>query len=381
MQVTRRQPWAAGLPLVLVGVVLVAGIWLLPDLAPAPPAESGVERHHARVVEELAAGEGPVGQRRYLVELLDGERAGERVEALTRQYLAPGTTDLEAPRYRPGDEVAVSIFTGPAGGFAEISDPWRVPLLGGIAAIFSIAVLLVGGWRGVRSLVALAFTLTVVVKVVLPLLLRGYDAIVVAVAAAIAISAITLLLTEGPRRSTLAALLGTVAALGLTAALTAGFTTLAEFSEIQASGDVAALIGVFGAQLDPTGLLLAAVVLGALGVLDDVTITQAAAVSQLHGADPTAGRGRLLGRAMEIGRSHIAATVNTLVLAYVGAALPLLLLLAVAQEPPLPLLNGELLAVEIVRALVGSIGIVAAVPLTTAIAVGMTPARTQSEAI
>ena len=359
------------MPLLLLGVALVAGLWLLPDLAPDADAASGVERHHARVVEELPAGAGPQGERRYLLEILDGDRAGEQVEAVSRQYLAPGTTEVEAPQYAAGDEVAVSIFTGAAGGFAEISDPWRLPLLAAVAALFSVVVLVVGGWRGLRSLVALAFTLTVVVKVLLPLLLRGYDAVLLALAAAVAISAVTLLLTEGPRRTTLAALLGTVAALGLTAALTAAFTTLARFSEIQASGDAAAVLGVFGGRLDPTGLLLAAVVLGALGVIDDVTVTQAAAVDQLHAADPRGGRGRLFGRAMEIGRSHIAATVNTLVLAYVGASLPLLVLLAVAQEPPLSVLNGELMAVEIVRALVGSIGIAAAVPLTTAIAVGM----------
>jgi uncharacterized membrane protein len=370
MDSTRRRR-VESMPLLLLGVALVAGLWLLPDLAPDADAASGVERHHARVVEELPAGEGPQGERRYLLEILDGDRAGEQVEAVSRQYLAPGTTEVEAAQYAAGDEVAVSIFTGAAGGFAEISDPWRLPLLAAVAALFSVVVLVVGGWRGLRSLVALAFTLTVVVKVLLPLLLRGYDAVLLALAAAVAISAVTLLLTEGPRRTTLAALLGTVAALGLTAALTAAFTTLARFSEIQASGDAAAVLGVFGGRLDPTGLLLAAVVLGALGVIDDVTVTQAAAVDQLHAADPQGGRGRLFARAMEIGRSHIAATVNTLVLAYVGASLPLLVLLAVAQEPPLAVLNGELMAVEIVRALVGSIGIAAAVPLTTAIAVGM----------
>ena len=102
----------------------------------------------------------------------------------------------------------------------------------------------------------------------------------------------------------------------------------------------------------------AATVFGALGVLDDVTVTQAATVEQLHHARPDAGRRSVLGRAMRVGRSHIAATVNTLVLAYLGASLPLLLLFALSGEPPLTIANGEIVAVEIVRALVGSIGIV-----------------------
>jgi uncharacterized membrane protein len=123
------------------------------------------------------------------------------------------------------------------------------------------------------------------------------------------------------------------------------------------------------------GLLLAAVILGALGVLDDVTVTQAATVDELHRADTRVGGPALFGRAMNVGRSHIAATVNTLVLAYVGASLPLLVLLAAGGQDPAIITSGEVVAVEVVRALVGSIGIVAAVPLTTAIAVALVGRR------
>jgi uncharacterized membrane protein len=128
-------------------------------------------------------------------------------------------------------------------------------------------------------------------------------------------------------------------------------------------------------ELDLGGLLLAAVILGALGVLDDVTITQAATVHELHEADPKLGSRALFGRSLNVGRSHIAATVNTLVLAYVGAALPLLVLLAAGRQGVLELISGEIVAVEIVRALVGSLGIVAAVPLTTAAAVWLVRRR------
>jgi uncharacterized membrane protein len=111
------------------------------------------------------------------------------------------------------------------------------------------------------------------------------------------------------------------------------------------------------------------VIFGALGVLDDVTVTQAATVHELHEADPRVGRWSLFRRSMNVGRSHIAATVNTLVLAYVGASLPLLVLFAAGRQDPLLIASGEVVAVEVVKALVGSIGIVAAVPVTTAIAV------------
>ena len=116
------------------------------------------------------------------------------------------------------------------------------------------------------------------------------------------------------------------------------------------------------------GLLLAAVIFGALGVLDDVTVTQAATVAELYAANPNASQWKLIGSAMSVGRSHIAATVNTLVLAYLGASLPLLVLFAVGHQPPLLTASGESVAVEIVRGLVGSIGIVAAVPFTTLVA-------------
>jgi uncharacterized membrane protein len=122
-------------------------------------------------------------------------------------------------------------------------------------------------------------------------------------------------------------------------------------------------------------------VFGALGVLDDVTVTQAATVEQLHRSDLRAGRRGVINRAMRIGRSHIAATVNTLMLAYLGAGLPLLLLFALSGQPTLAVLNSEVVAVEVIRALVGSIGIVAAVPLTTMIAaVIMVPADRPADA-
>jgi uncharacterized membrane protein len=215
-----------------------------------------------------------------------------------------------------------------------------------------------------------------VVKIVVPLLLRGFDPILLAVGIGGAVSVLTLLLTEGPGRVTLSAALGTLAALVLTAGLAAAFTAAARFTALQGSEEIAFLIPLVGERIDLQGILLAATVFGALGVLDDVTVTQAATVEQLHHADPTASRGGVIGRAMRVGRSHIAATVNTLVLAYLGAGLPLLLLFALSAQSPLTVLNGEIVAVEVIRALVGSIGIVAAVPLTTVVAaVLMVPRR------
>lgn len=359
---------AAALPAMLIGSALVAALWLMPDLAPAEAIPVvGQQSDHGRVVASL--GTDPTGLPLFEVELLDGPSAGERVEALVQDGSAAVPGSAARDPYRVGDDVVVTSFTGPAAGnFAVISEPWRLPLLGAVAGVFAIAVMAVGGLRGARSLVALALTLTIVVRVVVPLLLRGIDPIMLAVGVAAVVTLATLLLTEGFSRVTLAAVLGTFAALALTAALAAAFTTAAEFTALQGNEEIAFLIPLIGNRIDLNGILLAATLFGALGVLDDVTVTQAATVEQLRRAEPGADRRGVIGRAMRVGRSHIAATVNTLMLAYLGAGLPLLLLFALGGQTPLVVLNGEIVAVEVIRALVGSIGIVAAVPLTTLVA-------------
>ena len=228
---------------------------------------------------------------------------------------------------------------------------------------------LVGGWRGVRSLLALALSLFAIIRIVVPLLLAGWDPVPLAVVSATLITIVTFALTEGIRPTTIAAAAGTFLALGLTALLAVAFNGLAQFTELQGSPDLVFLQSAGRPELDLGGLLLAAVIFGALGILDDVTVTQAATVHELHETDPRADRATLFWRSMNVGRSHIAATVNTLALAYVGASLPLIVLLNAGQQDPLLIASGEIVAVEIVKAVVGSIGIVAAVPATTAMAV------------
>jgi uncharacterized membrane protein len=370
MDDTQGRRWTASLRAVGVGLILLTALWLLPDLTPtdAIPAV-GQESLHGRIVETLEPDAS--GLPRHVVLILEGPEGGTRIEASVQAggTALPGSD--QRPTYGVGDEVVVARFTGPAGGSAVIAEPWRVPMLGIVALVFAAVVLLVGGLRGARSLVALALTIGFVVKVVVPLLLRGVDPLLLAVGGGAVITLVTLLLTEGWGRVTASALLGTLAALALTAGLAAIFTAAAGFTALQGNEEVAFLIPLVGDRIDLQGILLAATVFGALGVLDDVTVTQAAAVEQLHRAEPTAGRRGVITRAMRVGRSHIAATVNTLVLAYLGAGLPLLLLFALGGQEPITVLNSEIVAVEVIRALVGSIGIVAAVPLTTVVAAAL----------
>ena len=244
-----------------------------------------------------------------------------------------------------------------------------------LLAIFAVAVTVVGGWRGVRSLIALALTLAVVVKLVVPLILAGHDPVLVAIVAATGVTIVTFLLTEGARMTTVAAAIGTFVALAL---------VRGPGGHLRRAGAVHGAARVRGRRLPPGiglegldlgGLILAGIIFGALGILDDVTVTQAATVGRTPRSGPAGQSAGPRERSMNVGRSHIAATVNTLVLAYVGASLPLIVLFAAGRQDPLLIASSEIVAVEVVRALVGSIGIVAAVPLTTAFAVLLVGSR------
>jgi uncharacterized membrane protein len=347
-----------------IGTLLFVGLLLLPNLTPPPETPPPVDLAHGRIVAFAPDLEDP-SLPDVVVEVLEGPLEGELVEA----YLQGPAGQQVLPEYRLGDEVVISLSSGPEETYVAVSDRYRAPLFILVIGLFAIGVTVVGGWRGIRSLLALALTLAVVGKIVVPLLLAGWDPVLLAVAAGTGVTLVTIFLTEGVRLTSLAAVAGTFAALALTATLAAIVNGLAGFTEYQGQEAAVFLQSMGRADLDITGLLLAAVIFGALGVLDDVTVTQAATVHELAAAEPGATRMGLFARAMNVGRSHIAATVNTLVLAYLGASLPLLVLFALGGADPLLIASGEIVAVEVVRAVVGSMGIVAAVPLTTAIAV------------
>jgi uncharacterized membrane protein len=347
------------------GLALLVLIGLVPDLTPPSSEPPPVVLVHARIVELVETG-GQPGIPDSRVAIVSGPDAGEIIEA----YLQGPAGQQEVPRYVVGDEVILNISQqGQDPAFVAVADRFRVPALAALVGLFAVAVTVVGGWRGIRSLLALALTLAVVVRIVVPLLLAGWDPVPLAVVSASLVTLATFLLTEGARPTTVAAAAGTFLSLALTALLAVAFNGLARFTELQGSGDLVYLQTVGRPELDLGGLLLAAVIFGALGILDDVTVTQAATVHELYAADPSVRRPDLFRRAMNVGRSHISATVNTLALAYVGASLPLIVLFNAGQQDPFLTVSGEIVAVEVVKALVGSIGITAAVPATTAIAV------------
>lgn len=235
-----------------------------------------------------------------------------------------------------------------------------------LAGIFAVAVVVVGRMRGVFALVALVVSFGILMLFILPAILQGSNPLLVAVIGASAIMLIALYMCHGLTARTSVAVLGTLVSLLLIGVLGSLFIDWAFLSGN--TDDNTGLIHGLYPSIDMSGLLLAGVIIGSLGVLDDVTVTQTSAVWELHQADPKMGPRALYGAAIRIGRDHIASVVNTLVLAYAGAALPLLLLFSIANSSMGTVANSELVAEEIVRTLVGSIGLVASVPVTTALA-------------
>jgi uncharacterized membrane protein len=241
----------------------------------------------------------------------------------------------------------------------------RLPM-GLLAGIFALAVVIVGRLRGVMALVALAISFLVLNFFVLPAILQGSNPLLVAVVGSSAIMLIALYMCHGLSARTSVAVLGTLISLVLIGLLGSQFIDWAALTGN--TDDNTGLIHGLYPSIDMSGLLLAGVIIGSLGVLDDVTVTQTSAVWELHDANPTMGWRGLYRAGIRIGRDHIASVVNTLVLAYAGAALPLLLLFSIAQSSVGTVANSELVAEEIVRTLVGSIGLVASVPVTTVLA-------------
>jgi uncharacterized membrane protein len=269
--------------------------------------------------------------------------------------------------FDPGDRITLGHNPQNDPGFQYyFNDVQRRTPLRLLAGLFAVAVLALGRFQGLRALIALGVTGVVMVGFMFPSIIDGHDPTAVALVGAAVIAIVALYLTHGVTEKITVALLGTFAALGLTAALAAVFSNLARFTGF--SSEDAFYLAIASANVDVKGLVLAGIIIGSLGVLDDVTVTQVSAVWQLHEANPAYDARRLYRSAVVIGRDHIASTVNTLVLAYAGASLPLLLIFTQGGRSLGTVAEGELVGVEIVRTLVGSIGLVAAVPVTTALA-------------
>jgi uncharacterized membrane protein len=355
-----------------VGVVLLATLtglvllWPPSSALPRVPPLEHDQVHAAEIVwVDLTEGDpdpltgAPTTIATVMVELQDGPGRGEV------HTLAPVSLEV-LPEPRMGDRVDVEgVLVGDEPQY-YLRDFRRLSTLGWLVGLFMLAVLAIGRWQGLRSLVGLAISLVLIVRFVVPAILAGNDPPVVAMVGAMAIMIVTLYLSHGFNAMTTSAVVGTAGAL----VATIGVAMLViDRSHITGFGSEEAVLARFAvAGLDLRGLVLAGLIIAALGVLDDVTISQASTVFALHDTDPRLTWRALFARAMKVGRDHIASVVNTLFLAYAGASLALLVLFSTGGLPVAQILNSEVLAEEIVKTVVGSLGLIAAVPLTTALA-------------
>lgn len=342
---------AAGAEASAQGYQRLAGEILSVDPAPCPqlpPEEAQPAGRLGRVCGSVT------------LRMADGPEAG-RVVA-TDIPTGPG-----APEVAAGDQVVVMYIPDTfAGSPYQILDHQRGQQMWLLVLAAALAIIAFGRWRGLAALAGLAVTFSILLVFIVPAILDGKPALAVAVVGSAAIMLLVLYLTHGFSVATSVAVLGTLASLTLTGLLAAATTAALHLTGV--ASEEASFVTLTYQNVNMQGLLLAGILIGSLGVLDDVTVTQAVTVSELAAANPALRRVQLYRAGARVGRSHIASVVNTIVLAYAGASLPLLILLAGAQAPLGELLTGQMLAEEIVRSVVGSMGLLAAVPITTALA-------------
>lgn len=359
------------LSLIILAALLLIGLGILGRLvapqvqAPIDPSQETVEARVIEVAEEGTIDQGGVQQpyQKLRLEILSGQRAGR---AVTVDY-GTQTFGSSVVLYQPNDQVQVMRVARADGGDAYfITEPNRWGPLLLLLLLFVVTIIAVSRWKGVRSLLGLCISLYVITQFILPLILTGYPPMLVSILGAFALLSVTQYLIYGWSMKTHAAVFGILISLIITGVLAVVFVEATRLTGF--GSEEVGFLQTAGIPIDPRGLLLAGILIGALGVLDDITISQASSVFELSSANPAFGVRELYRRAMNIGQDHIASTVNTLVLAYVGASLPMLLLFAIYPQPFGQIINREFVTEEVVRTLVGSLGLIAAVPITTLLA-------------
>lgn len=270
--------------------------------------------------------------------------------------------------YEVGDTVLVLESPQAQGDIsAYIVDVIRTPMLIWLAALFAVVVIAVGRFHGFLSIIGMLYSFLIIGQFIVPNIIRGNDPVFISLMGGMLISPVTFYLSHGIKWKTTIAILGTIAALAVTGGLAAAFISLGKLSG--ADSDEAMFVQtLMNLDIDLRSLLLAGMIIGSLGILDDITVSQAAIVAKLVKTNPSMKIQEVFVHAMDIGRDHITSLVNTLILIYAGASLPLFLLFINSDLGFEAVLSTEIVATEVVRMLVGSIGLVLAVPITTMIA-------------
>ncbi len=343
--------------------LVIASLLLLPSFTGGIGPDEDVSRGRVLHVGQTTTAPGGWEEQEVIVKITSGDFSGETVST-TNSLSGNPRFDIHLEE---GDLVILSLKTSDGHlREANIEDFGRHPFLLVLAALFITSLIIVGKNKGSHSLAALAITILLIVKVLLPLLLQGFSPLPLISFFAVFIATITLLIISGLNFKTLSALLGIGGGLLIAGILAFFFGNLSQLTGF-VSHEAPLLQFIGGRELNLEGLLYGAIVLGALGAIMDVTISIASGMEQVHLAQPRSTLGDLYGAGIAIGRDIMGTMINTLILAYVGGALPLLLLLLAEQPSLLQLVNMDLIASEIVRALAGSTGLIISIPLTSLI--------------
>ncbi len=350
-------------------IVIFFGLFLLMAGTPSALAQDIVAASEHEVVraevleirserEEMVAGTDVVGNvQDLLIEIKDGEKAGTFV-AFENDVVALEVGDvfyIHRQVNANGQETYL---------FKDFDRRLNLVLLAGL---FFVLLILFAGWQGLRSIAMLLISFFAILFILVPLLLKGYNPVLVSFFVAVVILALVFFGTHGFKASVIVAFVGTVSAVVVTCLMSLWWVAVMRLSGFGSDASVYLNFNTDG-RLDFAGLLLGSIIIGILGVLDDVSITQASVVEELKHANPSLDAHELYRRAIRVGRDHVSSLVNTLALAYVGVSLPLVLFLSTSEDSFDLILNQEVVAAELVRIIIGSIGVVLAVPLTTALA-------------
>lgn len=260
------------------------------------------------------------------------------------------------------------LKTGNGQEYYSLQEPYRIPGLIGLGIGFIILVLLLGGKHGFLALIGLFVSFGAIFKIMFPQLLSGGNVVIIATVGALLSLFVVMYISHGFTRLTTSAFLGSAGAVLLTVFIAKYVVVLTSLTGYASEESVYLNLST-GGSLDFVALLIGGIIIGVIGVVDDVAVTQASVVNELHQANSTFSRTQLYRKALKVGKDHTGAVVNTLILAYTGASLPLVLLLYTSQTSVVELINREIIATEIVRSIVGSMGLLCAMPLTTLIAV------------
>jgi uncharacterized membrane protein len=300
-------------------------------------------------------------QQNITAEIVEGEAEGTTVHM---EYIP---TNQGGDVYAEGETVVITKASVADAEQYYIVDHYRLPALGIVAVIFIAAILIFARKRGAFSLVGLCISIAVLGLFIVPRIVDGQNPLIVSSVGAIMIAVTSLYVAHGFSRRTSIALASTLLTIGVAILLSVIFVHIAQLTGLGSEEAYFVQSGVSG-NINLQGLLLGGIIIGVLGILDDVTTAQTAAVEEIYKADPTVTRRELYKRSFSVGREHITSLVNTLVLAYAGASLPLFLLFTLHLQPWWVTLNSAFIAEEVIRTLVGSTALTLAVPITTALA-------------